>query len=217
MTSVFLLRWAIMSLDEDESVLISKAVKGDTASLEMLLFRCRKRLLAYIQAHFPAELVGFLEPPDVLQDTWLKAIRAISEFRPAGSDPIYRWLVTIARHLILDQVKYLQTAKRKSTRIPVDRVGRDDASIVRLLEEMAVYQRTPSKSAASHELIAALDSAIERLPRAQARAVRMRHLEGLEIKEIASRMKRSEGSVSMLCNRALKSLRWEMRSVSLYI
>jgi RNA polymerase sigma-70 factor (ECF subfamily) len=205
-----------MSSTESQLTLISNAVAGDSAALEMLLFRCRKRLLAYVQSHFPRELVGFLEPQDVLQDTWLKAIRAISEFRPDGPDPVYRWLVTIARNLILDQVKYARTAKRKNARVPAERTD-DNASIIRLLEEMAVYHRTPSKSAASHELIAILDSAIERLPRDQARALRLRHLEGLEIREIASRMKRTEGSVSMLCNRALKSLRWEMRSVSLYI
>jgi RNA polymerase sigma-70 factor (subfamily 1) len=205
-----------MSSAEDESTLISNAVAGDSAALEMLLFRRRKRLLAYVQAHFPAELVGFLEPQDVLQDTWLKAIRAISEFRPGGPDPVYRWLVTIARNLILDQVKYARTAKRKNTRVPTDRMD-DDTSIIRLLEELAVYRRTPSKSAASHELIVALDSAIERLPPDQARALRLRHLEGLEIREIAHRMRRTEGSVSMLCNRALKSLRWDMRSVSLYM
>ncbi|MGD0771087.1 MAG: sigma-70 family RNA polymerase sigma factor [Tepidisphaeraceae bacterium] len=205
-----------MSSTEDELTLITEAVAGDSAALEMLLFRCRNRLLAYVQAHFPAELVGFLEPQDVLQDTWLKAIRAISDFHPDGPDPVYRWLVTIARNLILDQVKYARTAKRKNTRVPLERTD-ENASIIRLLEEMAVYHRTPSKSAASHELIAALDSAIERLPSDQARALRLRHLEGLEIREIAHRMKRTEGSVSMLCNRALKSLRWEMRSVSLYM
>jgi RNA polymerase sigma-70 factor (ECF subfamily) len=205
-----------MSSKDDELTLISNAVAGDSASLEMLLFRCRKRLLAYVQAHFPVELKGLLEPQDVLQDTWLKAVRAISEFRPVGPDPVYRWLVTISRNVLMDHVKYVRQKKRRSAHVRIERAG-DDAPVVRLLEEMAVYQRTPSKSAASHELISALDSAIERLPRDQARALRLRHLEGLEIKEIASRMRRSEGSVSMLCNRALKSLRWEMRSISIYI
>jgi len=205
-----------MCSTEDEPTLISNAVAGDSAALELLLFRRRKRLLAYVQAHFPAELVGFIEPQDVLQDTWLKAIRAISDFHPDGPDPVYRWVVTIARNVILDQIRHARTAKRKSTRVPLERTD-ENASIIRLLEEMAVYHRTPSKSAASHELIAALDSAIERLPSDQARALRLRHLEGLEIREIAHRMRRTVGSVSMLCNRALKSLRWEMRSVSLYM
>jgi len=200
---------------DDEYALIAQAVSGDIASLEILLFRYRKRLLAYVQSHFPPELRGFLEPQDIVQDTWLRAIRALAEFRPDGPEPVYRWLVTISRNLILDQAKHERMTKCKGTRGRA--VNDEDASIVRLLEEMAVYQRTPSKSAASHELMTALDDAIERLPGDQARALRLRHLQGLETKQIALQMKRSEGSISMLCNRALRSLRWELRSASFYI
>ena len=205
-----------MSLPDDESLLIAAAIEGDSTSLELLFYRHRKRLLAYLQSHFPTELQGSLEPRDILQDTWLKAIRAISEFHPGGTDSFYRWLVTIARHRLADQIKFVRRAKRKNTHFLLDNTAGDE-SIVRLLEEMAVYHRTPSKSAASHELIAALDSAIERLPDDQAKALRLRYLTGVEITEIARQMDRTPGSVSMLCNRALKSLRWEMRSVSLYI
>jgi RNA polymerase sigma-70 factor (subfamily 1) len=201
---------------EDESTLISKAVAGDSASLEMLLYRHRKRLLTYLQSNLPDELRSSLEPQDILQDTWLRAIRAIADFRPQGPDPMFPWLVTIAQRLISDQLKSIRRAKRKGSRILLE--GTDgDGSIVRLLEELAVYRRTPSKSAVSHELMAALDGAIKRLPDDQARAVQLRHLKGLDIKEIAKRMHRTPGSISMLCNRALRSLRWEMRSVSLYI
>jgi RNA polymerase sigma-70 factor, ECF subfamily len=214
---VDLLRRVPMSSKSDESDLIRRAIAGDSAALEMLFFNCRKRLFAYVESHFPLELTDILEPQDVLQDTWLKAIHSIAEFRPDGTDPVYRWLVTLSRNVLLDHVKYIQTAKRKGRRIRTESVDDGDGSIARLLEEMAVYRRTPSKSAASHELMRALDSAIEHLPADQALALRLRYLEGLEIKAIATRMKRSEGSVSMLCNRALKALRWEMRSASFYI
>jgi RNA polymerase sigma-70 factor, ECF subfamily len=205
-----------MASVEDETGLIKKAVTGDSAALEILLFHHRKRLLAYLRKHFPDALRASLEPEDILQDTWLRAIRAISEFRPTASDPVYRWLVTIARNLISDQVKYIRSAKRKGTRILLQKSA-DEGSIAGLLEELALYHRTPSKSAANQELMAALDSAIERLPDDQAQALQLRYLKGLDIKIIAQQMQRSPGSVSMLCNRALKSLRWEMRSVSLYI
>jgi RNA polymerase sigma-70 factor, ECF subfamily len=201
---------------EDESTLISNAIEGDSASLEILLYRHRKRLLAYLQSNLPDELRSSLEPLDILQDTWLRAIRAIGDFRPEGSDPMYPWLVTIAQRLMSDQLKSIRRVKRKGLRTLLE--GTDgDGSIVRLLEELAVYRRTPSKSAVSHELMAALDGAIKRLPDDQARAVQLRHLKGLDIKEIAKRMRRTPGSVSMLCHRALRSLRREMRSVSLYI
>jgi len=205
-----------MSSKDDESNLISRAVSGDSAALELLLYRYRKQLLAYVKLHFPSELRGVFEPQDILQDIWLRAIRAISEFRPETSDPVYRWLVTIARHLISDHLKYVRTAKRAGKRIPTEGAN-DNDSMVRLLSELATYRRTPSKSAASHELMAALESAIERLPSDQARALGLRYLAGMNTREAGQLMHRTEGSISMLCNRGLKILRMELRSASLYI
>ncbi len=205
-----------MSPIGDESLLISKAVQGDLASVEMLLYRHHNGLSAYLQSHFPKALKDWLEPEDILQDIWLKAISGVSGFRPEGPDPVFRWLVTIARRQILDHLKYIRTSKRKNTRYLLHR-SCDDASMARLLAEMAVYLRTPSKSAVSHELMAALDSAIQRLPRDQAEALRLRHLSGLDVPEVARQMNRTRASAANLCKRALKSLRVELRSVSLYV
>ena len=205
-----------MTSFSDEPELISKAIAGDLAAIEILLYRHRKRLLAYIESHCPQELRASLETQDILQDTWLKAIRSISGFHATASDSIYPWLVKIARNVMADQIKYLKSTKRNKRQI-TGATDDENASIVRLLEQLAMYKRTPSKSASSHELMATLDSAIERLPKDQATALRLRYLSGWNVKEVAQTMSRSSGSVSMLCNRALKSLRWEMRSISLYI
>ena len=103
-----------MSSNDAESDLISKAVAGDLAALELLLFRHRKRLTAYVQARFPPELRDSLEPLDIVQDTWLRAIRAIATFRPVEFDQFHRWLVTIARHVIADQLKRYVPASPRS-------------------------------------------------------------------------------------------------------
>jgi RNA polymerase sigma-70 factor (ECF subfamily) len=205
-----------MASVEDEASLISKAVAGDLPAVQKLLLRHRKRLVAYVQSHFPDELRNTLDPQDIVQDTWLRAIRSLSEFKHSTSDPVYRWLVTIARNVIADQLRYVRRLKRKGMRVQTNR-GDENRSVVRLLEELALYQRTPSKSAASRELMAALDSAIERLPPDQGQALRLRYLARLDITDIAKKMNRTAGSISMLCNRALKSLRGEMRSMSLYV
>jgi RNA polymerase sigma-70 factor, ECF subfamily len=201
---------------DDEARLISRAVGGDAAALELLLYMCRRRLFAYIRTHFPAELKGVLEPQDLLQDVWLRAIRAISDFQPEGSDPVYRWLVTITRNLISDHVKYVRRLKRAKKRAGSEEFGGKD-SILLLLAELVSYRRTPSKSAASHELMAALESAIKQLPLDQAQALRLRYLQELNLKEAAQVMQRSEGSVAMLCNRGVKMLRAVLRSASFYV
>jgi RNA polymerase sigma-70 factor (ECF subfamily) len=203
-----------MADTKSEIGLITKAVGGDLFAIELLLHSYHSRLLEYIEAKFPAGLRGILEPQDIVQDTWLRAVRAIRSFQPQGSDAFFRWLVTIARNLMTDQLRHAIAAKNAGSLAPMDTT---DSSVAQLLSELAVYNRTPSRSAINHELLQALNNALSRILPEQAEALRLRHLDGLSISEVAAQMKRSEGSVLMLCNRALKSLRWEMRSVSLYI
>ena len=205
-----------MASTENELILTSRAVAGDTAALELLFFRHRDRLDASIKAHFPRELRGAWEPHDILQDVWIQAMRGIREFGQSDSDSVRRWLLAIARNTIADRLKYVRAAKRKGVRIDTSQRGEND-SIMRLLEELALYRRTPSKSAANHELLVALDGALTRLVPAQAKALRLRYLAGLEVKQVAQKMHRSAASVSMLCRRGLDSLRLELRSMSLYV
>jgi RNA polymerase sigma-70 factor, ECF subfamily len=202
-----------MNSPENEPSLISRAKAGDKAAMEILFFRHRDRLDAYIKAHFPDELRGSWEPQDVLQDVWIRAMRGIGEFRPGESNSLRRWLLTIARHTIADRLKYHHAAKRKCPRAAGE--AGDNDSVLRLLEELALYHRTPSKSAANHELLAALDSAITRRSPEQAEAIRLRYLSGMEVKHVAREMRRTAAAVSMLCRRGLDSLRTELRSMSL--
>jgi RNA polymerase sigma-70 factor, ECF subfamily len=205
-----------MTSPEDEANLIARAISNDVVALEILLSLHRRRLLAYVKSRFPTELRSVLEPDDILQDTFIRAIRCITTFEPAASDPVHKWLITIARNIIADRLKHFRAAKRAGNHVPTDQ-GDGVDSIVRLLEELAVYQRTPSKSAASHELMAYIQRAIKRIPTDHGQVISLRYLSGLDVKETARKMDRSPQAVAMLCGRALKSLRGELRSISLYI
>jgi RNA polymerase sigma-70 factor (ECF subfamily) len=85
-----------------------------------------------------------------------------------------------------------------------------------MLEELAVYRRTPSRSAAGREFMAALEGALNRLPPDYADVIRLRHLEGKPWKAVAARLKKTEPSVNKLCSRGLAALRVELRSASLF-
>jgi RNA polymerase sigma-70 factor, ECF subfamily len=199
-----------------EAELIPLAVAGDITALERLLHLHHVRLLSYIRRRFPQKLSGVLEPQDILQDTWLRAACGISKFEPADDSSFHVWLTTIARNLMSDHLRYRSASKRTGQQIALrDADSPDD--IVPLLEELAVYHRTPSRSAISHELIASLENAISQLPKDQAEAIRLRYLERQSIKDVACAMERSEGSVLMLCNRALKSLQLLLKSASLHL
>jgi DNA-binding NarL/FixJ family response regulator len=82
-----------------------------------------------------------------------------------------------------------------------------DSSLILALEELAGHSRTPSRSAARHEALAAVAAELEGLPEEQRQALRLRYMEGLPVLEIARRMQRSEGAIQQLCHRALRNLR----------
>jgi RNA polymerase sigma-70 factor (ECF subfamily) len=155
----------------------------------------------------------------VLQDTYFEAFRRLADFRTEGTDSAYRWLVTIARNRVIDLVRMKRAMKRggEGGRNVLQDAAFGDDSVVAMLAELAVYQRTPSRSAVAHELLGAIEAAVERLPGTYREVIRLRYLEGLSIEQTSQRTGRSPGAIKQLCHRAYKLLRVQIRSASLYL
>ncbi len=192
---------------------------ADPLSLQLLFHAERAHLLEYVRRHLPGELAAVVDVQDVLQDTYINAFRRMGQFTPGGdSSSVFRWLVTIARHRIAELLRLHRTAKRGGRRSAAD-LGAvdDDDSLIQTLAQLAVYQRTPSRSAAAHEFLAALEQSLRRLPDRYRDAVNLRYIQGLTPGEIASKIGRSERAVHMLCNRGLKAVRMDLRSGSQFL
>jgi RNA polymerase sigma-70 factor (ECF subfamily) len=197
-----------------EGQLIERAKAGDSAATWQLLALYRPHLQAYLKDHFPGALRSTLEPRDLLQDVYFQVFRRIGQFQQRDEDAFLRWVVTIARNLLTDALRRHQAAKRGGSNS--DGLPPEDQSIVTLLEELALYKRTPSQSAAAHELMSAVEVSLQRLPDDLHMALRLRHIDGLNVDEAAIKMNRSAGAIQQLCCRAVKALRLELRSSSLY-
>jgi RNA polymerase sigma-70 factor (ECF subfamily) len=202
----------VKSQSQSDSSLFHRAAAGDVASIQALLAQHHDRILQYVRKNFPADLKTVLEPEDIVQDVFFEACRLLSGFDPQGEDAFARWIVTIARHRIIDLVRMYRAHKR-------GRAGThsgEDAGIEEGLAQLAVHRRTPSQSAASHEFLAAMERGLQRIPADYRQAVVLRHIEGLSVAETAERMKRTHDAVYLLCSRGLSALRSELRSISLY-
>ena len=186
---------------------------GEPSPAELMLFTERARLLAYVKRHLPVELQTWVDPNDVVQDTYFEAFRRLAQFQAADENSAYRWLVTIARHRVAELMRMRRTARRGGD---AAHAAQGD-SVVMMLSELASHRRTPSRSAARHEFMAALEQSVGRLPPDLGQALNLRYIHGLSCAEIAEKMGRTERAVHMLCNRALKVVRRELRSVSMYI
>ncbi|HEY7115524.1 MAG TPA: sigma-70 family RNA polymerase sigma factor [Tepidisphaeraceae bacterium] len=193
--------------------LSGEAACATTEPAELLLFAERARVLAYVKRHLPPELQAWVDPNDILQDSYFEAFRRLAQFRATDDSSAYRWLVTIARHRIAQLLRMRRAARRGGGA----EHAAQGASIVAMLAELASHRRTPSRSAARHEFMAALEQSLNRLPPDLGKALSLRYLQGLSPGEIAGQMGRSERAIHMLCNRALKVVRRDLRSVSMYL
>ena len=195
-----------------EETMLDRAIRGDTAALETLITANHQQLSELVARLFPDKLQGWIEINDILQETYTTAFRSIVSFQARGEDSFYRWLATIARTRIADQLKAAQCFKRRGTRLNPAQQATSD-----LLNRLAVYKRTPSESAARHELFEAVEKSIELLPEDYRQIIRLRHDQQLSPPQAAQRMNRSVGATQMIYSRALKSLREKLSSMSLSV
>jgi RNA polymerase sigma-70 factor (ECF subfamily) len=204
--------------NRNAGVLIGDTVPDHVLSLELLLAKEGARLLSYLDRHIPADVRRVVDPSDILQDTFLEAFRRLGEFTENGNSSASRWLITIARNQLISNTRRHRAAKRGArAATQFDGESYDARSMILLLEDLAVYERTPSQSAFAHELLGVIEHYLKGLPAAQQTAVRLRYMDGLSVREIACRMGRTGKAVRNLCNRGLSALRGQMQSASVLI
>jgi RNA polymerase sigma-70 factor (ECF subfamily) len=186
---------------ENEKKLIHHAVKGDDKAAHDVLTSNLSRLHRYITSQFPPILREFTTPEDVLQEVYLKASVNIGQLVADDFEEVFAWMTGIARYALIDLQR--RFALRRSQNL----TNNADDDVVRLLERLVVYRRTPSRSAVEHEFMAAVESSLEKLPDNYRRVVRFRHLDGLSVDETSREMNITPKTVRTLCNRGLIALR----------
>jgi len=131
---------------------------------------------------------------DVVQDTFLAALRSIVSYR--GEGPIEAWLYRIAYRAAIAQ----QRTRRDFPTDPVHIVDLAGAGSVDV-----------ERSVLTLELAAALDRAIETLTPPLKAAFVLRQIEGLSTRDVAHALDVSESSVKMRLARARTILRTELK------
>ena len=183
------------------------------AELEASLKAHGDQLLRYVARLLPADVRKWHDPLDIVQDVFLRAFCSAEVFPVSDRAAALRWLKTVARHRIVDLGRQFLSRKRGGG--GADRPPRH-GSVVALLEELAVYSRTPSKSAAAHEFLRVLEQALGQLQPDHARAIRLRYVQGLSCKEAGVQMGCTDRAVEALCRRGLEALRLELPSGTVF-
>ncbi len=186
--------------------LFQRARGGDAVALGELLENYRAYLRILAQRGLDQRLQVRVDASDVVQQTFLEAQRDIQRFRGESEPELIGWLRTILEHNVHEtRQRHLGAQKRSLARErSMDDTGGEG---IPLRNRLSSEQSSPSQRVMRGEAAVRLARALEGLPHDQREAVRLRHLEGCNLKEIAAAMERSELAVAGLLKRGLKKLR----------
>ncbi len=140
---------------------------------------------------------------DVLQETYIKAFRALPEFE--GRSSVTTWLYRIATNEALMRVR-----KRSPQTISVEETSSFDAGEESEGMEIVDFCCLPEGEYLSEETRRFLDQAVQNLPANLRVVFVLRDLEGLSIQETAEALHISENNVKTRLLRARLRLRQEL-------
>ncbi len=186
-----------------DAPLIERVKAGDVKAFEMLVVKYQRRIERLIGRMVrDVDLV-----PDIAQETFIRAYRAIPQFR--GESAFYTWLYRIA---VNTAKKALMELKRDPLVTESARASRDDDDDggSRVENELADGE-TPDAVLASKQIAAAVNFAIEALSDDLRQAITLREIEGLSYEEIAELMNCPIGTVRSRIFRAREAIALKLR------
>jgi len=183
------------NLDQE---LVERVQSGEKAAFDILVRKYEHKLANVISRYIHDQS----EVLDVAQDAFIKAYRALPNFR--GDSAFYTWLYRIA---INTAKNHLVAASRRPPKNDIDAQEAEQFEAGSGLKEYA----TPERLALRSELAGTIQKAIEELPEELRVAIVLRELEGLSYDEIASAMECPIGTVRSRIFRARDAIDKQIR------
>ena len=178
--------------DSDEQELVARVQKGDREAFTPLMYKYQQKIynLIYrkVRNHETAE--------DLCQEVFLKAWQALPNFK--GQSLFYSWLYQIAVNRSID---FLRKRNRQHVTGFEELPQNADDTL-----QMTEVQPSPCALLERKELEQIILKAVYQLPLSQRSAFYLRHWDGLPIKEIASRLDKSENTVKTYLYHARRKL-----------
>lgn len=178
--------------------LVRRVQRGDSAAFDLLVRKYQHRIVALIGRY----IHDWSECQDVAQDTFLRAYRAIGNFR--GDAQFYTWLHRIA---VNTAKNHLVAHKRRP---PTDDVDAGDAEQYDSGSRLRDTD-TPERELMRQELERTVMKAVEALPEELRTAITLREVEGMSYEEIAQKMDCPIGTVRSRIFRAREAIDAELR------
>lgn len=187
-------------LHELDQELVRRVQRGDAAAFDLLVRKYQHRIAGLISRY----IADWSEVQDVAQETFVRAWRAIGNFR--GDAQFYTWLHRIA----------VNTAKNhlvaQNRRPPTADIDAEDAAHFESGGRLRDHD-TPERELMRQQVERTVMQAVGELPADLREAITLREVEGLSYEEIAERMDCPIGTVRSRIFRAREAIDQQLRPV----
>lgn len=188
-----------MKNDFNDHAVVERVRAGDKQAFNLLVARYQYKIQGLV-----ARLIKDpAEQEDVTQEAFIKAYRAIGNFR--GDSAFYTWLYRIA---VNTAKNHLVGAGRRP---PIRDVSLDDSSMIGTVEGL-VELNSPEAILQNDELVNTIRQAIANLPDELREAITLREFDGLSYEDIAEVMGCPIGTVRSRIFRARDAIEQAMDS-----
>ncbi|HYK24930.1 MAG TPA: RNA polymerase sigma factor RpoE, partial [Steroidobacteraceae bacterium] len=172
-----------MPADTSDLSLVRRVQRGDKGAFDALVLKYQHKVVKLVMRYVrnPAEA------EDVAQEAFIKAYRALPQFR--GESAFYTWLYRIAINTAKNAVV---SRDRSPVEFDLDSQNSDEAYD---MQGRLKDSETPEGLVLTDEIRSTVNSAIDALPEDLRTAIVLRELEGLSYEEIAAAMGCPVGTV----------------------
>jgi RNA polymerase sigma-70 factor (ECF subfamily) len=189
-----------------DAELLNRLRDGDGDAWRTLADTFRQPLRDLAAADLPVEITGRADASDIVQQTLAEASASMPNFHGTSLHELCGWLTSILSHNVGDAVRDHVLAQCRTVRAEchLDDPSRAGAGWDAFC---AADQTPPSTAAVRNEDEELLSAALDGLPPRQRDAVRMRHLEGRPLADIAAVLGCNAQAAAAVIARGLRNLR----------
>ena len=173
--------------------LVLRVQQGDKSAYDLLVIKYQHRIIQLVNRYVKDPS----EAQDVAQEAFIKAYRALGNFR--GDSAFYTWLYRIA---INTAKNYLVSRSRRYSDYQIDVMDAEQVENAPQLKAM----ETPEYLLMNDEIVKVIKSAIEKLPEEMKVAIMLREFEGMSYEDIAQTMECPVGTVRSRIFRAREAI-----------
>ena len=178
---------------ELDKELVLRVQQGDKSAYDLLVIKYQHRIIQLVNRYVKDPS----EAQDVAQESFIKAYRALGNFR--GDSAFYTWLYRIA---INTAKNYLVSRSRRYSDYQIDV---QDAEQVENAPQLKAMD-TPENLLLNDEIVKVIKAAIEKLPEEMKVAIMLREFEGMSYEDIAQTMECPVGTVRSRIFRAREAI-----------